>query len=238
MRLNDYILNEGINDKGILKAIFMAGTPGAGKSYVRAKLGGGVEPRVVNTDTWTEFFHLQKGQWDFYKEDIKRISHGQLSGYINSMLPLWIDGTSSKIHTTVGRKGLLKSFGYQCGMIWVNTSLDTAIARAEQREKEMGRHVDNDFIVKTWEKINAAKPKYKAEFKWFMEVNNDDGELTDKALSEFHKKTNSFFMSPLQSRWGPSYLEELKENGGKYLSDTDEISLDSIKQKAKGWYSY
>ena len=34
------ILNEGVYDKGILKAVFMAGGPGSGKSYVAKNLFG------------------------------------------------------------------------------------------------------------------------------------------------------------------------------------------------------
>ena len=33
------LLTEGVFDKGILKAVFMAGGPGSGKSYVAQKLG-------------------------------------------------------------------------------------------------------------------------------------------------------------------------------------------------------
>ena len=33
------LLNEGVRDPGIFKAIFLAGGPGSGKSYVAKKLG-------------------------------------------------------------------------------------------------------------------------------------------------------------------------------------------------------
>lgn len=57
MRLSKYLLTESINDKGIFKAIFMAGTPGAGKSYVINKINDGkIQPRIVNTDKLTEYF--------------------------------------------------------------------------------------------------------------------------------------------------------------------------------------
>lgn len=238
MRLNNYILNEGINDKGIWKAIFMAGTPGAGKSYVREKLGGGVEPRVVNTDTWTEFFGVKKGEWSFFKEDIKRISADQLSNYINSMLPLWVDGTSSKPGNTVSRQGMLEGFGYDTGMLWVNTDLDTAIDRAKEREKLIGRHVDTDFIVESYKKINKLKPYYKSNFKWFKEVDNNDGELTEKVMTKLHKEANSFFTQPLMNGLGKYYQDDLINNGGKYLIDSGEVDISMIKQKIKGWYSY
>ena len=34
------LLNEGVYDKGILKAVFMAGGPGSGKSYITKGLFG------------------------------------------------------------------------------------------------------------------------------------------------------------------------------------------------------
>ena len=34
------LLTEGVQDKGIFKAIFMAGGPGSGKSYIKEKLFG------------------------------------------------------------------------------------------------------------------------------------------------------------------------------------------------------
>lgn len=208
-------------------------------SFVKNKLGGGVEPRTVNSDTWTEFLGAgAKGQWGFFKDDIKRITSNQLAGYINSMLPLWIDGTSTNPGNTVSRKGMLEGFGYDTGMLWVNTSLDVAMERAVEREKKIGRHVDPDFIVKAWETVNKLKPYYKQHFKWFKEVNNNDGELTDAILMKLYKETHTFFTSPLHSELGKYYKEELTTSGGKYLIDLDNVTMDMIKQKVKGWFSY
>lgn len=238
MRLDQYILNEGINDKGIWKAVFLAGTPGAGKSFVKDKLGGGVEPRTVNSDTWAEYFGAGVGQWDFFKDDIKRITANQLAGYINSMLPLWIDGTSSKPGNTISRKGMLEGFGYDTGMLWVNTDLDVAIKRAKQREIDIGRHVDTDFIVESWKTINKLKPFYKQKFAWFKEVSNNEGELTDNVLTKLYKDANSFYTAPLHNGLGQYYMDELLDSKGKYLSDSNEVDMKMIKQKLKGWFSY
>ena len=59
--IQEDIISEGINDKGIFKACFMAGTPGSGKSYVISKISdGAIEPRIVNSDKMTEFLKVLK----------------------------------------------------------------------------------------------------------------------------------------------------------------------------------
>ena len=43
-------LQEGVYDPNIFKAIFLAGGPGSGKSYVSGKITGGLGLKVVNSD--------------------------------------------------------------------------------------------------------------------------------------------------------------------------------------------
>ena len=49
VKLKD-ILTEGVMDKGILKAVFLAGGPGSGKSFVASGLFG--IPKKVNTSAY------------------------------------------------------------------------------------------------------------------------------------------------------------------------------------------
>ena len=44
-------LNEGVYDKGIFKAFFLAGGPGSGKSFVTQAAFAGIGLKVVNSDT-------------------------------------------------------------------------------------------------------------------------------------------------------------------------------------------
>ena len=74
MKLND-IINEGVYDPGIFKAIFLAGGPGSGKSFVSAELVGipkggfskmdmSFAPsglKVVNSDPEFEYFLKKQG---------------------------------------------------------------------------------------------------------------------------------------------------------------------------------
>ena len=43
-------LQEGVYDPNIFKAIFLAGGPGSGKSYVVRKTTGGSGLRIINSD--------------------------------------------------------------------------------------------------------------------------------------------------------------------------------------------
>ena len=44
-------LQEGVYDPNIFKAIFLAGGPGSGKSYVVQRATGGLGMKIVNSDT-------------------------------------------------------------------------------------------------------------------------------------------------------------------------------------------
>ena len=48
-------LDEGVYDKNIFKAIFLAGGPGSGKSYVAKASTGGMGLKMINSDDQFEF---------------------------------------------------------------------------------------------------------------------------------------------------------------------------------------
>jgi len=232
MRLENY-LNEGINDKGIFKACFMCGHPGAGKSYTLSKIkSGSVEPRIVNTDkAFPLFKEYWNDQWGKIATKVKIINSNQLAGYINSMLPLAVDGTANNPSAVLKRVGILESFGYDVGMVFVNTSLETAIERASKRE----RQVDKDFIEKVYKQVNKAKTFYRGKFQTWIEVDNNDGELTNDVVTHAFKFMNSFYNSSINNPIGQEYKETMIRNGWKYLSP-EIMSIEQIKKGISGWY--
>jgi len=228
MRLQTYI-NESINDKGIFKACFMAGNPGAGKSYVISKIkSGDIEPRIVNVDKLNEYLGADtQEQRESLYDKVHRITSNQLANYINSMLPLWIDGTSAKVSEVSRRDKILRSVGYDTAMIWVNTTVETSIERAQKRK----RKVSPEIITSMYNTIQGLKPKYKSMFSIFIEVNNNDGELNDAVISRIYKKMLGFFSSPVKNKVGKEYIS----SGNKYLADGD-IDMSDIKNMTSGWF--
>lgn len=221
-------------DKGILKACFMGGLPAAGKSYsISVITSGQIEPRVVNTDKYVEFLKaFNIDAWEGVKDKVKRLTKNQLAMNLNSLLPLWVDGTSSNPSSLLRRKGILSSIGYDTAMVWVETSLETSLERAKKRKRE----VPEEFIRQVYEKSQSLKPYYQKEFRTFLTINNDDGELTDKVILKAYKKMNSFFNSPIQNPIGTRLVDNMREQGHKYLVDTKHYDMNFIKKLVSTWY--
>jgi tRNA uridine 5-carbamoylmethylation protein Kti12 len=124
------------------------------------------------------------------------------------------------------RKGILESMGYDVSMVFVSTSLETSLKRNQQRE----RKVDEDFLKETYEQMNKLKPYYSSQFRPFLEVNNDVGELTDDVVISAYKKMESFFKSPLKNPIGISLRDELLETGKKYLVEHPDYDMGYINK--------
>ncbi len=233
MRLDKFLVSEGIMDRGIMKAVFMAGHPGSGKSYVLDRIrSGNIEPRIVNTDKmfplFKEWWH---DNWPKVRGKVKSLTNNQLAGYLNSMLPLAVDGTGGKVSTLMRRKSLLESLGYDTMMIFVNTSLETALDRASKRERE----VKPEHIKKIYDDISKHKQYYRSKFDDFIEVDNDEGQLTDEVIQNVFKHATKFYSEPVENPIGKEHIEEMKENGWKYL-DPNVVPMEKIKNMVSGWY--
>ncbi|MFW6007929.1 MAG: AAA family ATPase [archaeon] len=241
LKLQSHFINESIEDKGILKSCFMGGSPGSGKSYTIEKVKSGqIEPRIVNTDKMSAFLAAQMNldintvinKWGKYGSKIKKLSQNQLALYLNSMLPLFVDSTSSNPSAVFRRQGLLKSIGYDTAFIWVETSLETAIERNRQRDK----NVDEDFLIRTHKKIQDLKPYYKSEFKNFVKIKNDEGELTNDMVLNAYRKISNFFNSDVENPIGKKLIENMRSKGQKYLIDVEDYDMQYIKNIVSSWY--
>ena len=218
MKLRE-ILTESVNDKGIFKAVFLAGLPGTGKSTIIERITDGtIAPRLINTDRSYEFLLRKHGQeasnvaWQLLGQESKSINMEALSHYINGMLPLFIDSTSADIKSAMRRVSILESLGYDVSAIWVNTDVETAIERINQRD----RKVDPEFIQKVHSTVDANKTLYQQMFKNFTEVDNNADNFSQMESSVYNK-TNQFFNSSIQNTTGNRIYQQLTDSTEKYL---------------------
>lgn len=233
-------VSESIEDKGILKAIFIVGIPGAGKSYTASKLNGTIAPKIVNTDRATEFLTKKTGEtidpsnWPKFKDRAHSITKGALGNYLNSMLPLFVDGTSNDASNILQRAGILESLGYDVGMIFIDTQLKTAIERANARVAHTGRKVGEDFIRAVEAQAKENKEFFQSKFKFFKTIDNNDGELTDAALKKAFNEVQQFYEAPVSNPVGKRNLYQMKKDGMKYLNEL--MDEDQINKKLDAWY--
>jgi len=235
-------LDESTSDRGIFKAIFVVGIPGAGKSYTISRLGGAISPRVVNTDKASEHLSQKLGKavspetWDeLFKDTAHRVTRASLANYLNGVLPLFIDGTSNDASNILQRAGILESLGYDVGMVFIDTSPELAKRRARARAEKIGRETDPSFIDAVYARAAENRAFFAGKFPFYVEVKNDEGELTDEALLKAFKKVGKFFDAPVQNPVGKRHLQQLAAMGEKYLVPTV-LSKEALGKKLEGWY--
>lgn len=246
----EYLMTESINDKGLFKAIFVVGLPGAGKSYTISQVNGAVKPRIVNSDIALEFLAKKrkmaanKENWPKFRDSTKKITSMRLKQYINGMLPLFIDGTSNDISNIMSRVGILKSIGYDVGMVYVDIKVEYALKNAASREEKIGREVTPEFIAQVEAETHENRKEFEREFsgttgggeaKFYKTVDNNPGEFNNAAIMKIFKEVQGFYSEDVENPTGKRALKELTETKGSYLVPT--IWTDEqLDKKVNGWF--
>ena len=231
-------LQEGVNDPGILKAFFMAGGPGSGKSYVAAELFALPQSdkfqtvsydtglKLVNSDAAFEIL-LKKNaidmaklmslkdkdpqEWDramALRDRAKKITKGTQEMYIQGRLGMIIDGTGKNYGKIEGQVKRLRDLGYDCYMVFVNTSLEVALERNNARARKLPK----DMVTKMWEEVQQNLGKFQRLFKSkrFEIVDNSEyGDTTPIDLVA--KEINGFMKQPVSNPIGKQWIETEKE---------------------------
>lgn len=174
------VLAEGVHDPGILKAVFFAGGPGSGKSYVSRVLFGiqslktmyastaSSGLKIVNSDSIfekmlrdanVEMSRLGKiekenpEQWTNImklRDKAKNLTSAQLKNYLLGRLGILIDTTGSNIEKIRKQKQLIENLGYDTYLIFVNTSLDVALERNRFRGTQGERTLSDEMVKEIW----------------------------------------------------------------------------------------
>ena len=259
------LLNEGVYDKGILKAVFMAGGPGSGKSYVAGNLFGIPKKipmtsmyglKTVNSDT--EFEHYlrkfgfdtetgagygkgtldldkwPKEVWDMVGGDqspedakenpnlramTKKYTLMRKAGYMNNRLGMIIDGTARDFKKIAEEKRELEKMGYDCYMVFVNTTLPVA----QKRNKMRARRLPPKLLAQSWKQVQQNIGKFQGLFKGnFKIVDNSktlgEGEAVKKFEKLVKQGVGKFISKPIKNPIGKKWIKNqllLKKKGLK-----------------------
>jgi adenylate kinase family enzyme len=132
-------LNEGPEDPGIFRAIFLAGGPGSGKSYAARHLSlSSMGLKTIDSDQAFEYL-MQKHDMDMspgsiasdqgqeLRDRAKKLTDLKKQGFLSGRLGVVIDGTAKDPNKILNMKRSLENLGYHTALIFVNCFLGSAM---------------------------------------------------------------------------------------------------------------
>ena len=223
----DFIL-EGVYDPGILKAFFMAGGPGSGKSYVAGEIFGfgnkmqsvsySTGLKLVNNDNAFER-ELKKAGYDpgklgeyagdqeiwadvmTLRNKAKNITKSIQNNYIAGRLGQVIDGTGKDFDKIKRYRQLYKDLGYDTYMVFVNTSLEIAQERNQKRERKL----DNKMVEQMWKEVQtnlgAFQKLFGTESMIIVDNSETGGDVLDQIETMILKRMRDSIKNPLGKIW-------------------------------------
>ena len=227
------ILLEGVNDPGIFKAVFLAGGPGSGKTYVVKQIFGIPDKfnismsgmKMVNSDKELKYLLKKYGfgtDLDKMPDEVfddltapgksglrkfsKSLTKQRMKLYQQGKLGMIVDGTGHDFGKINTMKKELEDDGYDTYMVFVNTSLEVA----QKRNQERDRVLPPDLLEKSWKDVQKNLGRFQNLFKQdFLIVDNskhlepEDATkkfniLVKKGIDKFVKKP---IKNPIAKRW-------------------------------------
>tara|TARA_Y100000996_G_scaffold184684_1_gene144448 strand:- start:13 stop:678 length:666 start_codon:yes stop_codon:yes gene_type:complete len=205
-------LQEGVYDPNILKAFFLAGGPGSGKSYVVKRTTGGLGMKIVNSDNAFEKLLKDAGlslkmppEEEEPREKVrgraKEITAKRQMNYIQGRLGLIIDGTGREYDRISKQARELEGLGYDTHMIFVNTSIDVALERNAKR----ARSVPTSIVVNSWKATQANIGKFQNLFgNNFIILDNNDAD--EDMMMQIFKRVRKLANKKVQNHRGKAWI--------------------------------
>jgi predicted kinase len=201
-------ISEGVNDPGIFKAVFLAGGPGSGKSFMAGRTGlqslglKAVNPdhafeaalRTAGMEATPENIYSEKGQ--SMRLAAKRLTTKKQQLFLQGRLGMVIDGTGKDISKIERQATMLQSLGYDIAMIFVNTDLETALERNSNRS----RTLPDNIVKRMWNDVQNNMGGFQRVFKQNMTIvdNNSDSNVEKNTLRAY-KDMQQFVRAPVRN---------------------------------------
>ena len=240
-------LVEGVDDPGILKAVFLAGGPGSGKTYIAKGLFG-IPDRInvsqtgmkmVNSDKELKYLLNKFGfgtdldslpdevfanltnpsdpKYSGLRSFAKDLTGQRRKLYQNGRLGMIIDGTGDEFNKISMEKKELEAVGYDCYMVFVNTSLDVALERNEKRDRILPEKIVKDSHKAVTQNMGGYQGLFGGSN--FMIVDNNKTLDEDAATKRFNmlvkQGIGKFIKTPLKNKRGLSWIRKNKILKGK-----------------------
>ena len=214
-------INEGVNDPSIFKAVFLAGGPGAGKSFVVGKTAlPALGFRLINSDEAFEAA-LKKAGLTTSPEDIAsaqgqalRAKAKALTGKImlralEGRNGIVVDGTGKDYAKIKKQVDELRKLGYAVKMIFVNTDLDTALERNRMRN----RSLPDAKVEEMWKDVQKNIGKFQGLFRnRLIVLDNSKGSDIERSTIEAYKDVRTWASKPPENKIAAKWIKSQRKS--------------------------
>lgn len=241
------LMSEGIYDPGILKAVFMAGGPGSGKSYTAGAVFGGnaienasnqagtsMGLRVINSDPAFEMYLRKAGVSpsdlaSMSDEEFKALTEPEDSprGKASAMKKV------QQKSTEIGRIGMIidgtgddaakmlkkKTAVEELGYDTFMVFVNTTLEMAQERNLKRERKLPAKLVEKIWTAVQANKEQFEAMFGSNMVViDNTEYEWSESETAAAAAAVG-FVESPVSNPIGIQWAQDALTAKGADLND-------------------
>jgi predicted kinase len=142
---------------------------------------------------------------DSIRNKAKEITQKQQAFYEAGRLGMIIDGTGDEILKIRNKMDKAEKLGYDCYMVFVNTSLEVAI----KRNAERSRSLPESLVREIWSKCQENMGKFQGMFgNNFIIVDNTEYHPISKSVQ---KQVDAFLRKPIQNPIGKKWIMGARE---------------------------
>lgn len=231
--LFEEVLNEGVNDRSIFKAVFLSGGPGSGKDYVLDNTLAGHGLTEINSDKALEYLMDREGldkrmpssekeAREFVRGKAKSVTELRQRLALQGRNGLIINGTGDDIEKIKKIKNRLDELGYESSMISVNTDDEVSKKRNIERGERGGRTVPEKIRKEKWDAVQKSLPEFKKmfgdnyiDFDNTEDLRTSSSDVVEKKKSEMmdiFKSIRKFVSQPIENEKAKSWMStEIKK---------------------------
>jgi hypothetical protein len=262
------LLSEGVNDKSIFKAVFLAGGPGSGKDYVLDNTLEGHGLTEINSDKALEFLMDKEGldkrmpedekeARTFVRDRAKNITELKQRLALVGRNGLIINGTGDDYKKIERIKSRLEELGYDTSMIMVNTSDEVSAERNVERGQRGGRTVPENIRREKWEAVQNSRPELAklfgdnySEFDNSEDLRTADPEVVKQKkdeMMELYKNVQNFVSQPPSNpkaqEWVAQEMQQadrlpVPKDGAEQVPHPDSNAAQEARQMGLQYYGF
>ena len=172
-------------------------------AFENALKKNGISPKELGTiekdsDLWDKIAGEENP--DSIRNKAKKLTQQQQAFYEAGRLGMIIDGTGDEVTKIKKKVERAEALGYDCYMVFVNTSLEVAQARNAKRD----RTLPSELVTQIWKACQENLGKFQTMFSGrFVIVDNTEYKPVSKSVQQ---QVDAFLRKPIYNQIGKKWI--------------------------------